>query len=563
MRSSSGKQRLTNLIAPLKSAASYLYTKSGVAKLTQRWQLRTNPLLNISIGRRLALGFFIPALIAVITLSNEGIQSQQRLLQESSFYQANLDAYTSLTEAVNLLQQINTNSQEFVAYAAQPKPLPEILSTYQSTIQKLSTQLNTIYENYLHQDLIGHYPELIAIFTEAGYGAQIEEQLTYSEEANRTWQAYRHIQDEIFTDITAGNLDQAQTMVTTEAKSAYSDAVLDLQTLIKHNESLVPSLQVAATIEVHKLVISTIIAVLIVLVGIGLVGWIVSKTLVRRLKRLRSVVQAIEKGQVDARLDTRGRDEIADVSQATNAMLDTLVGLLEETKRQRDELASAQELQKLHDQLQKEHEALNEANARLATLAITDPLTNLPNHRAVVCHIEEELSMCRRTQDRCALMFLDIDHFKHINDTWGHQSGDAVLRMVGDQLKKTLPVKAFAGRYGGEEFVVVMKIDSNDEAKLIAQNLRLALAEQPCIVEIEEDGKLTKAAIPITASIGVAVYREHGATREELIEAADQAMYCAKRSGRNRMCFADEDCTSVQPLFISESGIPDSDRSVA
>src|SRR5579872_5319980 len=89
--------------------------------------MRSNPLLNIPIGRRLALGFLIPALIAALTLSNVGVQSQQRLLQESTFYQHLFDAYTSLTSEGDMLQQMHTNLQETISYAAQQHAIPAIL----------------------------------------------------------------------------------------------------------------------------------------------------------------------------------------------------------------------------------------------------------------------------------------------------------------------------------------------------------------------------------------------------------------------------------------------------
>ena len=108
-------------------------------------------------------------------------------------------------------------------------------------------------------------------------------------------------------------------------------------------------------------------------------------------------------------------------------MLDTIVGLLEKTRRQRDELASAEVLQRLHQQLQREHEALNQANAQLQALATTDPLTGLPNHRTIMSRLEEELAHCQRSQSPCAILFVDLDHLKRINDRWGHVAGDAIL----------------------------------------------------------------------------------------------------------------------------------------
>ena len=108
------------------------------------------------------------------------------------------------------------------------------------------------------------------------------------------------------------------------------------------------------------------------------------------------------------------------------------------------------------------------------------------------------------------------------------------------------------GRYGGEEFAVLLTDTPLDRATQVAQRLRSTLAETPCVWETEECGQ-SSLSIPITASIGVAVYRTHGVTRDALIEAADRAMYRAKHTGRNRVCLAGEETTFVQDLLSAAS----------
>lgn len=169
--------------------------------------------------------------------------------------------------------------------------------------------------------------------------------------------------------------------------------------------------------------------------------------------------------------------------------------------------------------------------------ALTDAITGLPNHRAVISRIDEEVSRCQRKQSSCAVLFLDLDHFKRINDTWGHRAGDAILHEIGKRLRSTLRQGDFVGRYGGEEFALILVDADRDQAYQTAERIRAAVADQPCFWEVEE----TQSVIPIavTTSIGVAIYQLHGESREALIEAADQAMYQAKHSGRNRVCFPD------------------------
>lgn len=172
-----------------------------------------------------------------------------------------------------------------------------------------------------------------------------------------------------------------------------------------------------------------------------------------------------------------------------------------------------------------------------ASAAVTDPITGLPNHRAVMSSIDEEISRCQRGQHSCAVLFVDLDHFKRVNDSWGHRAGDTILREVGTRLRNALRQEDFVGRYGGEEFAIVLTGATLLTANEAAERLLNAVSSFPCYWESED----TRIGVPIaiTASIGVAIYRLHGTTREELIESADRGMYRAKHTGRNRVCVAD------------------------
>jgi len=179
-----------------------------------------------------------------------------------------------------------------------------------------------------------------------------------------------------------------------------------------------------------------------------------------------------------------------------------------------------------------------------AQAAITDAITGLPNHRAVMNRISEELARCQRAQSSCAVLFVDLDHFKRVNDTWGHRAGDAILRDVGSRLHGTLRQEDFVGRYGGEEFAVVLTGIDLRGAHRAAERLRMEVSLQPYLWETEDLQSIVP--ISVTASIGVAVYQLHGVTREEMVERADQAMYQAKHLGRNRVCIADVEGEPVQ-----------------
>jgi diguanylate cyclase (GGDEF)-like protein len=152
-------------------------------------------------------------------------------------------------------------------------------------------------------------------------------------------------------------------------------------------------------------------------------------------------------------------------------------------------------------------------------LAGSDPLTGLPNRRHFEETLQRELARAIRTEQPVNLLILDIDHFKRINDTYGHQTGDAVLRAVGRALSETVRVGDVVARYGGEEFAIVMPNAETEDA--------VALAER--ILRNVEN-----IDVPVTASIGIATYIRHASDGSSLVDAADRALYESKRSGRNR-----------------------------
>jgi two-component system cell cycle response regulator len=158
-------------------------------------------------------------------------------------------------------------------------------------------------------------------------------------------------------------------------------------------------------------------------------------------------------------------------------------------------------------------------------MALTDPLTGFYNQRYLMRHLRGLLESGQ--QSGIAVMMIDVDHFKSVNDRWGHPVGDQALRSIAEALRRRIRVFDSIARYGGEEFVVVMPGTGEQEAMGAAERLRGAIAELAFAPEGDQPHALT-------VSIGVSFSRTGEITAEQLLHAADQALYQAKRAGRNR-----------------------------
>lgn len=164
---------------------------------------------------------------------------------------------------------------------------------------------------------------------------------------------------------------------------------------------------------------------------------------------------------------------------------------------------------------------------QMEALAVTDELTQLPNHRCFQDRLEEEISHARRHKKPVSLLMVDIDHFKKLNDSFGHPFGDAVLGQLAGVIERCLRREDFAARYGGEEFALILPDTNRDGARQTAERLRSEVNRTLFTYE----GNSAHVSI----SGGIATYPRDTTTKEQLIANADRALYVAKRAGRNRI----------------------------
>lgn len=177
---------------------------------------------------------------------------------------------------------------------------------------------------------------------------------------------------------------------------------------------------------------------------------------------------------------------------------------------------------------------LTQANVRLQDQAMRDALTGLLNRRYLEESLDREESRSRRSGQPLGVMMIDIDHFKRCNDTFGHAAGDAVLREVGQYMLSLARGEDILCRYGGEEFVLVMGHASPAALRERAESLRLGVQT----LEIESEGRRLG---PVTLSVGIAIFPDHGNSGQAVLQAADAALYRAKQNGRNCVVMGDSE----------------------
>ena len=197
------------------------------------------------------------------------------------------------------------------------------------------------------------------------------------------------------------------------------------------------------------------------------------------------------------------------------------------------------DLVKVNESLKHELTQRKRAEEKLTRHAHYDNLTDLPNRRLFQSHLKQALELARRNQRSLAVLFVDLDHFKTINDAWGHTAGDRLLQSVAKWLKSCLRSSDIVARLGGDEFIVLLpEIGQPQDATTVAKKLLGAL-RRPFQIEGRE--------ISTSASIGISLYPNDGDEAEILMKNADKAMYCVKQEGRNDHRLFSRACSPASP----------------
>jgi diguanylate cyclase (GGDEF)-like protein len=252
----------------------------------------------------------------------------------------------------------------------------------------------------------------------------------------------------------------------------------------------------------------------IVIVVSSLVSTQIASRYTTRIEKLTTASSAIAKGKFNERLHFDSEDEVGKLAEQFNQM--------------------AEQLEEKMTELENEIEIRRNAERQLEMIATTDVLTGLFNRRYFFELAEISFEALSQTNSNCSLLMMDIDHFKAINDHYGHSSGDQVLKELGTYFLNNARNTDIIARYGGEEFIMLMPNTDTHAAKLVAERYRYEINK----LKIALNGSL------ITPSISIGITNanwEKQMTLEQLIHQADQALYSAKKHGRNQCVIWEED----------------------
>ena len=246
--------------------------------------------------------------------------------------------------------------------------------------------------------------------------------------------------------------------------------------------------------DIRRLRNTTVLLVLVLLLVVGSLAYGLGLLVVLPLERLARAADQVAGGDLDVEVPVSGGGEVSQLTGVFNDMV----------------------------------RRLREGRTELERLSVTDELTGLANRRHLDDEIERELERHERHKRAFAVLMLDVDRFKSLNDSHGHPAGDAVLRQLAGVLNESTRKGDTVARFGGEEFLVILPETPAAGALHLAEKIRAAVEGHHFV--IDESG----APVRVTVSVGLALFPDHGRTAEPLIAAADQALYRSKQGGRNR-----------------------------
>ena len=264
----------------------------------------------------------------------------------------------------------------------------------------------------------------------------------------------------------------------------------------------------------------TLLIALTEMVLVALFSFVLGTYLTRGLKALKKVTQLIAGGELGVQIEARGRDELAQAINAFNDMSGKLLALSKERDRAEEELHKLNE--DLERRVKQRTEQLAVLNKELEHQAMHDNLTKLPNRNLFGDRLQQAMLLAQREHHAVALMVIDMDQFKQINDSLGHHTGDLVLQAVASRLRENLRESDTAARMGGDEFAILLPA--------VADTPAAVRVVQRILKSIETPAQIAGHELRFSASVGIAMFPEHAENADILMRHADVAMYQAKKA---------------------------------
>ena len=279
-------------------------------------------------------------------------------------------------------------------------------------------------------------------------------------------------------------------------------------------------MDIRGLVDLRDVIVLPTLLVVLFMIAVGTFRLVLTRSLIQPMANLSATIGKVGSADftMDELPDHDSKDEMGEVNQAVREMAESL-------RRYTGELESL--VDERTKELSEATAALREKNTALDLLSRTDALTRLHNRHHVNESLDIEAGRSERSGESCSVLLLDVDHFKSVNDTYGHEAGDVVLQRVAERLKAVTRAQDIVGRWGGEEFIVLLPATDVTKAMIVAEKIRQEIQAQSVIYQARE--------IRVTASLGIAAFMpQSGFSIRDVVNQADLALYAAKEAGRNR-----------------------------
>lgn len=467
------------------------------------------------------------------------------------YIQCNLTDDVYMNYDFNLMMFTNASGE--VVYSGMMDLEEEKLTTVNSEVINYISKLNVLNNtdpDYILQGIImlPDGPMLIATYPilRSDYSGPVKGNVIFGRYLDSL--KIEEMSNELGWEISAAIIDSEmykQIQQLNNSSDGFSVEVLPLDSQVIEGTALIPDLLNQSAVkliikiprDVHNIGYAGVKLMLITLITSFFIVFLallflINKVVLSRISKLhKNVVSITENKDISQRVTIcNGHDEICHLSMEINNMLDVTEKLNQTVQKSHDDLELIVEERTV--ELIKVNEALTVEQKRIKHIAYHDSLTGLPNGLHFSDYLNRSISSSSRLEEPLAILFLDLDGFKMINDTLGHSAGDHLLKLVSNRLTAVLRKSDFIARIGGDEFIVLIDtIKSMDTVDIIAKKILKGL-DAPFLINKQE--------CFISASIGIAIYPIDGGTSEELLKNADLAMYKAKDNGRSQYCFCNK-----------------------